>query len=230
MPSVGACSPPGHSASSRSSSSRASAAVTGSPSTSTGSLPMPGAPAAADSRVSSEATTSRWALTAGPLLRRAGHPVHQDRGAQLTDRPLVAGLLERAGVRVDLGAHRRHVRPSHRGAQLAHAVAKTARGDVSVALGVLPAEVGRSRIGLDQLLPHQSAQPGDREVGGLRQHDRLDRRQHVVRGLPRRPAELGGDGPRSGRVQPPVGQRSPCGGQPVQQRRRPLPQLGRRRP
>ena len=39
--------------------------MTGSPSTRTGSLPAPGAPAAADSSVSSEATTSTCALTAG---------------------------------------------------------------------------------------------------------------------------------------------------------------------
>ena len=125
--------------------------MTGSPSTSTGSLPVPGAPAAADSSVSSEATTSTCALTAGRSSPRARHQVVQQHAAQLPDRPLVARLLQRAGVRVHLGAHLRCLRQRHRGPQLAHAVPETADRDVGVALGLLPAPVGGGRVGLDQL-------------------------------------------------------------------------------
>ena len=185
MPSVGACSPPGHSASRRSSSSRATAAVTGSPSTSTGSRPAPGAPAAADSSVSSEATTSRCALTAGRSAPDGSTRSCSTHAAQLTDRPLVAGRLQRPGVRVDLRAHLGRLRQRHRGPQLAHAVAEAAHRDVRVALRLLPAPVGGGRVGLDQLSAHQRPQPGDRQPGGLRQHHRLDRGQHVVRGLAR---------------------------------------------
>ena len=204
MPSVGAWSPPGHSASSRSSSSRARAAVTGSPSTSDrfaarARRPGRGGLQRVERRDHRRGARSPAAAPAtGGSPGRAAPRRAADRSAGRRPPSSARGRRASTAARTAAASGDGMV-----GAQLAHAVADAADRDVGVALGPLAgARSAAAGSALIELGAGQRPQPGDRQPDGPRQHRRLDRREHVVRGLAGRPAQLGGDRPGPRPVQP----------------------------
>ena len=206
-------------------------AVTGSPSTSTGSRPGPGAPAAADSSVSSAATTSTCAVTAGwscpgGVTRRAAPRRATARSAARRRRPSAARAC--ASSRAP-GSRPPRVRASSPAARPSRPPGRAPY--VGVPLGLLPPPVGRGRVRPDQLRADQRPQPGDRQ-------SRSPAATPPPRPRPaRRPGTPGAGQPSSAAIARARGQSSPPSASAAQvagSRRRNvvdvLPQLRRRRP
>lgn len=139
-------------------------------------------------------------------------------GANLPDWPEVSVCLGLAGTRVDGAQHGGGDRLRHEGDELPHALeCGPAEEDVRGRRGLPPSSLGGLGVVAGDLGADQGPQPADGQLGGLRQHDRLDGARDVRIELGPVALDLLGDRAGAGPVQLAVGQGRPRVRQPVDQ-------------